>query len=451
MSPTDGTELDGDELTALLDRGTDRDLRSFLELLHAADVAEWIGWVDDRHLDRLFRLLPTEKASQVLTEIRQDDQRRVLRRLSEAEIKSLIGGMETDDAADTIENLPEGKARDILEGIEDEEEIRELLRYPAETAGGLMQRELVSVPDGISVGEALELVRGQAEQVDEFHRVYVVDRLDRLLGAFSLRDLIISDPNRSIRAIADEDPVQVRVDVDQEEVARLVKKYDHVSIPVVDREGVLVGRIMVDDIVDVIEEEASEDFYLMAGTTDEELEHPDQVVPIARARLKWLLVTFVGEFFNVIMISRFELAEKHGVTLFFFVPLLVALGGGVGNQTSTITTRAIALGRLNLRVLARPIGKELLVGLLLGAVMGLLLSVVSYVAFQNALLSAILGTSMQLTLTVAAFMGVLTPILFEKAGFDPALAAGPIVGVSNDIVGILIYFATATFFLSLAG
>ena len=445
MSTTDEPEID--DLQRLLDEGTQREIEDFLALLHPADVADLLEALGDHHRARVIRILPTAAAAPAIIELEEGHRARLLTQLSDHEVIEVAQTVETDDAADLLSLLPQDRRHRVLRDLGDHAaEIRSLLSYPPDTAGGLMQTELVTVSSDTSVARAFETLRTHPDKPDEIHRLFVVDSLGRLEGMVSLSDLVLADPDEGIENLMEPQVIAVRAGVDQEEVARTVEKYDYVSLPVVDERRVLLGRIAVDDVLDVVTEEANEDILLMGGLSDTEPLETERLLPMARARLSWLLVTFFGGLINVFVISK-QLPTENTVALMAFLPLLVALGGGVGNQTATLTTRGIALGNTSLSSMRGALMREAGIGLMLGLSLGLLLALVAYSLFDDPWLAIVLAVSMSLSLTTAATMGVVTPLSFDRFGIDPALAAGPIVSISNDIVGVLIYLSTATVLL----
>jgi magnesium transporter len=297
-----------------------------------------------------------------------------------------------------------------------------------------------------TVHEAIEAIQG-AEDAETVFYVYVLDEEDRLVGVMTLRQLITSSPTSTLRQVMNSDVIRVHVSIDQEQVARLVAKYDLLAIPVVDEGGRLVGIITVDDVIDVLREEATEDVFKMAGTSQEELVYGNRVVPIARIRLPWLVVNLFGGILTGTILWWFRATVEQIIALVSFVPVITAMGGNVGTQSSSILVRAFATGRVDLEQFPAHLWKEVRVGLVLGILCGILVAGAAIVWHGNPYLGAVVGLSMAVAMTVAAAMGTLAPTFFRKIRIDPAVASGPFVTTANDITGILIYLSTATVFL----
>lgn len=324
-------------------------------------------------------------------------------------------------------------------------EVESLLRYPEDTAGGLMQLELVSVPETATVDQAVETIRAMTDEVEEIHFVYVVDAQERLVGLLRLEKLILAKPHRPVADLMDRDIHAVHPDLDQEEVARMFKRYDLVTLPVVNEEGRLLGLILHDDAVDVLEEEANEDMLHMAGAAhhEPELVYTDQLFKIAWVRLPWLLATLAGLIVPALLVWAFQLSFPHMLALVPFIPVIGAMGGNVGTQSSTIVVRGFATGRVDFHNLGRFLSKELVIGMIMGLACGLVAGAMALFWHGSPLLGVTVGISMTVAIVASAIMGVLVPYLFRLIKIDPAIAAGPAVTTIDDILAIGIYYLVA--------
>ena len=437
------------DLEQLIIKGRELDIIMLLSALHPADIADLIEALEEQKKKKLFGLLEIKTASDVLAEIDDISRELILDDLPQERLKRILEDMESDDVADLIGDLPEEKAREILKQIdrEDSEEVKKLLKYSEDTAGGIMQTELVSVVQDLNVQDAIERIRTLAEEVKSFHNVYVTTDDNRLVGVVSLRRLVLSRRETRISQIMTANPVSATIDVDQEEVANIFKRYDFISLPVVDHENKLVGQILVDDIIDVFEEEASEDIMKMAGTSEEELVYGTKIFKISRARIPWLLVNLCGGILTGYFLWLFKVTVKDALALITFIPVITAMGGNVGIQTSTIIVRGIAVRKVQLQNMGEVLIKELKIGLIIGVVCGIIVCIVAIFWHHKPFLGVVVGMSMFLAISASAVIGGAVPALFKKIHVDPALASGPIVATVIDVAGILIYMAIATVFL----
>jgi magnesium transporter len=363
------------------------------------------------------------------------------------QLTEAIEEMASDDAADVLADLPEPLARDLIEALpmEDRYEVETLLKYPEDTAGGLMQVELVSVPETATVDQTIEAVRANADEVSSFHFVYVVDDERRLVGVLNLGALLLAPPDRVIGDLMKRSVHTVHPEVDQENVAQMFQRYDLVALPVVDERGRLLGRILHDDAADVLEEEAEEDIMHMAGATTQEPElvYTDQVFRIASVRLPWLLATLAGLTVPALLVWAFQVSFPEMLALVPFIPVIGAMGGNVGAQSSTIVVRGFATGRVDFHNLGRFLFKELIISTLMGLACGVLSGVVAIVWHGDPMLSVTVAVSMVAAIVASALMGVLVPYLFRLINIDPAIAAGPLVTTIDDIIAIGIYYVVA--------
>lgn len=447
-----GPSMDSDDLEAVL-RGEDSTATTFLRLLpHPADVVEALRVVDIREWPRLLRLVADEaERAEVVALLEESERAALLERLEPDEIGRLVRNLETDDAADVIEELPPQEQREALQSLQPAEraQVEELLQFAPDTAGGIMQIERAQVRKGASIQDAINRVRALVDEDIAVHAVYVVDEEERLVGILELAQLLLNKPERPVGEIMEPPVVKVTPDVDQEQVAALFKKYSAVSVPVVDREGRMLGRILHDDIIHVLVEEAEEDALKQAGTSAEELLYRNRVFPIARVRLPWLLTTLVGSLGSATLIYLYASVLEQAVMLAAFVPVITAMGGNVGTQSATILTRGMATGRVNVNDISTILFREFRVGLLMGAICGTVVGVIGTFLFARGkpMLGVVVFLAMVAGMTAAASVGTLAPALMKKAGIDPAIASGPFVTTANDIVGIIIYMSTALVFL----
>jgi magnesium transporter len=450
---TENFSIDVEELQQLLE-GDDQSLRAYFNSVpHPADITEFLEHVDVHQWPRLLRLIDDpEVRAEVVSQIDEAKWQDLLARLQPDEIAALILQMESDDAADLIAKLPIQARYDTLRRLpaEDRRHVQNLLGYPEDSAGGIMQVELAHVAQSANVADAVQKVRELVEDDVEVLVVWVVDGEERLVGYSALADLLLHKSTTPISSIVETDLVTVTPLVDQEEVARLFKKYDLITLPVVDDEGHLLGRIVVDDVVDVLSEEAEEDALRMGGTSAEELVHPEQVLSTARIRLPWLAVALGCSLVSASLLKFFEPLLERVAIVYSFLPVIMAMGGNVGTQSATILIRGFATGKSDLSDIPKFIFKEVRVGLILGVVYGTFAGIVAafILSKHNLFLGLVVFISMVLAMMTAAVVGVIAPSLLKRLNVDPAIASGPFVTTMNDITGILIYMLTSGLFLT---
>ena len=441
-----------DDLEAVL-RGDDATAATFLRLLpHPADVVESLRVVEVKEWPRLLRLVSDEaERAEAVALLEESERAALLELLAPDEIGRLVRNLETDDAADVIEELEPQEQREALQSLQPEEraQVEELLQFAPDTAGGLMQVERAQVHKDATVETAIACVRSLVQEDIAIHAVYVVDDDEHLLGIVDLAHLLLHRADKRISTIMQPPVAKVTPDVDQEQVATLFKKYSAVSLPVVDREGRMLGRILHDDVMHVVVEEAEEDALKQAGTSAEELLYRDRVFPIARVRLPWLVTTLFGSLVSATLLFWYQPVMEQAVVLASFVPVITAMGGNVGTQSATILTRGLATGRVQISELSSVLFREFRVGLLMGGVCGTCVGIVSIVFFSHGkpLLGVVVFVAMVCAMTAAASMGTLAPAAMKRFGVDPAIASGPFVTTANDITGIIIYMSTAMLFL----
>ncbi len=412
---------------------------------HPADIAEIVRNLSKENRKYVFGLLDADTASEVLMQMDEVTREELVSQLHYDRLSEIVDEMPSDDATDFVAELPEDLAERVLESIdrEDSAEVKELLRHEEDTAGGIMALEFVAVSEDETVDEAISEIRAKAEETDAVYNVYVVDKDGVLVGVLPLNTLILAKPGEKVKRIMDTKLVSVPTDMDQEQVANLFRRYDLVSVPVVDHEGKLIGRITIDDIVDVMQEEASEDIQKMAGLTEEEAIRETSAMRISMLRLPWLLVAFVGEMLSALVLSKFEASLKEVFIAAFFIPLMMAMGGNSGIQASTIVVRGLALGELNPADTLQRLFKEMRVSLINGAVCGILLwAVVSFLGEPR--FGTILGIVMLIVILNASLVGASVPLILNRFGVDPAIATGPFITTFNDVIGLFIYLGLVT-------
>jgi magnesium transporter len=424
-------------------------LIALLEDIHYADIAEIMGELDSSEASYLFQILDSEKTAEILLELDEEVREKILKDLSPKEIAEELDELSTDDAADIIAELPEDRKDEVIQELLDADhakDIVDLLRYDEDTAGGLMGKELVKVNENWNVLTCVREMRMQAENVQRVHSIYVVDDENKLKGRLSLKDLLVTSTKTPISEVYIPKVDFVKVTTPDVEVARIMQKYDLEAIPVVDELGRLVGRITIDDIVDVIKEEADKDYQLAAGIS-QDVEADDSIWVLTKARLPWLILALLGGFVSVRVLGIFEGAMEHHKELFFFTPLIAAMAGNVGVQSSAIIVQGLANNSISGSLWSRLV-KEVLLTLLNGSILAIILILGSHFLLDVSYdVGLTVSVSLVSVIVIASLIGTFVPILLNKFGIDPALATGPFITTSNDICGILIYFSIAKIIL----
>lgn len=434
-----------DDITALLEADERGMVLNLTADLYPADLAQLLVHLSFEDAQRVFGWLPPEEAGDVLAELDDAYRAALLREAHPEAIVEMLDQLDTDDAADILADLPDEVALRVLPALEDVDDIRELLVYPEDTAGGIMGTEYVAVPVDWTVAEATEEVRRHAESVHDIYAVFVVGTREELVGVVTLKRLLLSPSSTPIRAIMDPDVISVATHVDQEEVAHIMQRYDLVTLPVVDHLERLVGRITIDDVVDVIREEAVEDFQRMSGVSGDE-EPRDSAFRISRGRLPWLLTGLFGAGFSGFVIQSFEEGLEQAVVLATFIPIVTAMGGNAAVQSAAIAVQGLSSGQFWVGDLLKRLLKELSVALVNGAVLALVLSVVVVLVGLGDVsrLALTVGLTMLTVIILATTNGALVPFALKRAGVDPANAMGPFVTTLNDIIGLTVYFLIAS-------
>ena len=438
------------EIIDKIDRQEFKLLKTELSELHNVDIAELIEELDEEYGKILFELFEDETSAEILVELDEESREAVLEDLSSQEIaEDLIENLDSDDAADIIADLPSEKKVEVLSHIEDIEhasDIVDLLSYPENTAGGLMAKELIKVNEKWAVLRCVREMRKQAEEVDKVYTIYVVDDDDVLLGTLSLKKLLLSPEKTFIKNIYNEKVFSVKANSDNEEVANIMDKYDLIVLPVVDDLNRLIGRITIDDVVDVMKEEAMEDYNKASGIS-EQVDASDNILTLTRARLPWLLIGLMGGIMGAEVIGIFDI--ENNIELAFFTPLIAAMGGNVGVQSAAIIVQGLASNNLGMDSLAQRLIKELGVALLNGIICsGLIMIITSLIGYPNSI-SFTVSISLMAVIIFAALFGTFIPLVLDKYKVDPALATGPFITTVNDVLGLFIYFMIGKLFLNL--
>lgn len=425
-------------------------LQQQLSELHYADIAEILDELNLQQATYIIKLLDSETTSDVLSELEDDVREKVLQNLSVKEIAEEVKELDTDDAADLISELPPDRKQKVIAQIDDKElvaDINELLEYDENSAGGLMAKELVKVYETWTVAGCLRKIRAQAKNVKRVHSIYVVDKTDKLIGRLSLKDLLIAKNETKIADIYIPKVDSVHVGEDDEDVAKLMAKYDLEAVPVVDDHKTLLGRITIDDIVDVIIEEAEKDYQLAAGIT-QDVDAEDSIFALTRARLPWLFLGLIGGVGAAMIMGTFDIIIEEFPLILLFTPLIAAMAGNVGVQSSAIIVQGLAnddiKGSINTRLI-----KEMFLAALNGLILALFLFGFMWAWQQDFQTALAVSVSLVAVIIVAGIVGTFIPLFLHKRGIDPAIATGPFITTSNDIFGILIYFIIAKFILNI--
>ena len=438
------------EISQLISNKKNKEIKKKVKEIHYADLAEIINELNFQESIYLIKLIDSDKTSDVLTELDEDVREKILERLSVKEIAGEIKELDSDDAADILSELSDEKQEKVISLIKDEnitDNIRELLNYEEDSAGGLMAKELISVNENWSVLTCLREIRKQAKDITRVHSIYVLNKKKVLIGRLSLKDLITSPSKSKIKEIYIPKVDYVNVNDSADEVAKLMSKYDLEAIPVVNNKTELLGRITIDDIVDYIKDEAEEDYFLAAGISND-VEADDSILELTKARLPWLILGLFGGLGSVFILESFEsiMATKELRALFFYTPLIAAMAGNVGVQSSAIVVQGLANDQIKGSLVSRLI-KEISLTLLNGIILSLIIILFGLSINQSLEMSITISVSMILVIIVAALIGTSVPIILEKFGIDPAIATGPFITTGNDVIGILLFFYIAKIIL----
>ncbi|MBU4345420.1 MAG: magnesium transporter [Proteobacteria bacterium] len=440
-----------ESIRRLLRRDATTHLLKIVDKTHVADLAEVFRSLSFSQQRKLFDMISDiEQKGVLFSQLDEDTFMGFVEGMELDDLVKILDHMPTDDVADLIGRLPEDKSASILEKMKKEgsEEVEGLLRYGDDTAGGSMVPDFIALREDITAREAIESLQKEYVNVEMPFYLYVVDEYGNLVGVISLRQLVVVPPDTPLKNFMTTDVISVKTDVDQEEVAKIVARYDILAVPVVDEYGVLVGIITVDDIVDIIRKEATEDILKMAGAGEEFVE-TQSVVRSTRIRLPWLFASCIGGIIAFIIIGRFEQSLSKFIYLAAFIPVIMGMGGNIGTQSSTIVVRGLATGRLNIRDIWSVVFKELAIGLILGIIYGVLIGIVAQFRYDTGALAISVGVSLICSMSIAALVGSLVPMLFARINIDPAVATGPFVTTAIDIISVFFYFTIATTLLSI--
>ncbi len=444
------TDQDIEHIRDIIGRDDSDQARRELDAMHPADIAELYQSLDLQQAEYLFRLLDEEKAADVLMELDEDDRLRLLEGMPTEEIVKQIEHLDSDDAVDVIQQLDEDDRDEILSQIEDVEQagdIIDLLKYDEDTAGGLMGTEMIVVNENMSMPECVKEMRAQAEEMDEIYYVYVVDNDYKLRGTFPLKKMITHPSVSKIKHVMETDPVSVKVDTPIDDVALDFEKYDLVAMPVVDSIGRLLGRITVDDVMDQVRESQERDYQLASGISSD-VDADDSILAQTKARIPWLLIGIASGILASVILGGFE-DQLHAVTaLALFIPIIAGTGGNVGVQASAIVVQGLANGSLDIKDFATQLAKEVLIGLLNAAVLSAVMLAYNLLFLPDDLMVTLtVATTVFAVVMIGSILGTVIPLTLEKLHINPALATGPFIQVSNDIIGLIIYVYIANLYL----
>ncbi|MDX9894388.1 MAG: magnesium transporter, partial [Desulfofustis sp.] len=420
---------------------------------HPADMAWVFRHLNDDERQKIFNIIAqTKQVGEFLSELDDAIMVTLVQQLPPQYLADIVSDMATDDAVDLLETIPAELADEIRKHMEqqDREEFDDLLQYHPETAGGLMSTEFMSLDEYLTVGEAIAIVQQKSEEMEMVFYLYITHGEGKLAGVISLRELLMNSPSRKLKTIMNPNVISVSTDTTQGEVAHIVSQYNFLAVPVVDSAYNLVGIITVDDIIDVIREEATEEFLQMAGAGKDREILLKSTFESALLRAPWLFASWIGGVMAMVIIGSFEEELAKVLALATFIPVVLGMGGNIATQSSTIIVRGIATGRVNMNAWFKVIFKEMRVGIILGAVYGLFLGVLSFFLHQELrLLGLVIGSAIFCTMALSATIGALIPLALKRFDFDAAIATGPFVTTSIDIVGVLMYFYTAKLMLGL--
>ena len=438
------------DISDLVQSKSDTLLKNILADIYPADIALILNNLDDDESLELLKLLDYNTAAEVLLELVDHKRIFILEHLSVGEISHIVSEMDSDDATDIIGDMDRDKAVDVLDKMETEDstEVKELLNYHENSAGGIMQKEFVTVKAADSVNRAVEIIREEAPDNEHLYHVWVTDEMGRLAGIVSLKKIIVAldTPAMVMADIMSEEVISVDVDTDQEEVAAVMRKYDLVSVPVIDENERVVGKISFDDIAEIMEEEFSEDVARFVGSDAEELASKSPM-QVAWLRLPWVLITLGIQFFAGVVINYYDETLAKVLLLTSFMPIITAISGNTGLQASAMTVRALATGGISLNRWAEPIRRSLMISLVIGSICGVIIGAIGAIWYGKLMFGLVVGVSMCISINISALVGTTTPLLSKKIGFDPAITVGPFETAFQDVVGITVFLALATFSL----
>ena len=443
-----------DNVKHLIEQKDADQVKELLADLHPADIAELYQNLDLEEAEYLYKLLDEDTAADVLMELDEDDRRKLLDAMPAEQIAKQIDHLDTDDAVDLIQQLDEEDRDEILSHIDDVEQagdIIDLLKYDEDTAGGLMGTEMIVVNENWSMPECIKQMRMQAEDMDEIYYVYVVDDDHKLRGVLPLKKLITHPSVSKIKHVMETDPVSVKVDTPIDDVTLDFEKYDLVAMPVVDSIGRLLGRITVDDVMDQVRESTERDYQLASGLSSD-VDADDSIFAQTKARIPWLLIGIASGILASLILGTFEAKLEAVTALALFIPIIGGTGGNVGVQASAIVVQSLANGTLEIKEFSRQLGKEVLIGLMNATIISSVVLVYNLITLPDEFAVTIsVAVSLFIVVMFATILGTVVPLTLEKLHINPALATGPFIQISNDIVGLVIYVQVATYFLGVFG
>jgi magnesium transporter len=436
------------EVRTLGEQGRLRDLEAYLQEMEPEDIAEILTELPPEEKLVVFNLLAPAAAAVVLDDTDPQTRLHLLQKADDERLSQVLDAMPVDEAADIVEEVPEKEREEILDLLEkeDAEEVEEILSYPEDSAARIMNPEFIRVGEDNSIEDAINYIRSLEVGEDVFY-VYVVDGEMKLRGNVPLRKLLTAKAGTLIKDIMEKDVHFTFAEEDQENVAQIMKKYDLSALPVIERDGKLVGRITVDDIIDVMDEEYDEDISRMTGTIEKE-QGTETTVEATQNRLPWLVTCMLGSIITGFVIQMFEVTLAETIALVSFIPVITATGGNSGIQASTVVVREIALGRMDLARVGEEIWRQLKIATSLGVVCGVLLTFLANIWKHNSVVGLIAGLSIFLVVVWSNFVGVVIPVIFKKIKIDPAIASGPFITTLNDVIGVFIYLSVATALLT---
>lgn len=443
LEPFELTKEFRDRFQQALDERDAKFIRDTLDEINPADITSLLYEFTGEESKYVLDLLPTDVRSQIINDLDSDTRKNFLKIYTHEELTDIVNQLDSDDAADILNELPIKTSEQVIAGLNPllHSQVIDLLRYDEHVAGGIMAKELIKARSTWTVVQCVEEIRKQAENVDKFYAVYVVDENDKLMGRVALQKLILSDSKTLVQDIYDDDAIAVETYMDDTEVAEIMKKYDLESVPVINVQGQLVGRITIDDVVDVITEQAEEERQLMSGIT-EDVEEDDSVWRNTRARLPWLMIGILGGMTSARFMGFFEMEIAKITAIAFFVPLIQATGGNVGIQSSSLVVQSLVNPSFVDEGLWKRLFKVFSVALLNGFFLAVIVYSVTWLVFQNHRLNLVVAMALFCVVMIASFIGTVTPLILNRFGFNPALASGPFITTTNDLLGIAIYFLT---------
>ena len=451
MILNDNSKIFIETIKRLLRRGAISHLRKIINKTHGADLSQVFHALSLSNQHTLFNLIEdTEQKGILFSELDEDTLQNFIQKLSIEEIVEVLEKMPTDDVADFIGRLPDEMSDTLLKKMKKEgsEEVEDLLQFKDDSAGGIMVPDFIALREDITAQEAIESLQKEHLEVEMPFYLYVVDEYGKLVGVISLRQLVVVSPSTPLKNFMTTDVISVKTDVDQEEVAKIVARYNILAVPVVDGANRIVGIVTVDDVIDIFRQEATEDMLKMAGAGEVFVE-TKSILKSTRIRLPWLFASCCGGIIAFFIINRFE-HSLHKITyLAAFIPVIMGMGGNIGTQSSTIVVRGLATGRLAVRDIWQVVFKELSIGLILGIVYGLVIGIVAQVKYNTGAFAFSVGMAVICSMTVAALVGSFVPMVLARVNIDPAVAAGPFVTTSIDIISVFFYFTIATSLLGI--